>query len=246
MGSPRGGSRDQEHLSPHQIPAILSHVADAMIDEALSAAHAALSIRQGSPSDSLAAANAVLVRVDVSDVAKLVALWAAGLAERELNRLEPAEQHLRDAIALGTTIGERVLLAQVSSALVVVFGRAWQTGRSARARRVGRRRCARLRRPIEPTWNCGERSSSSRWGGSTRRSTRTPPHCRSSGPTATPCSRLAFVATEPWSTHFRAASRKRSPIRRSPSSWPPPTSSTSSLVARRTTTRSPPGSRATS
>ncbi len=63
----------------------------------------------------------MLVRVDVSDVAKLVALWAAGLAERELNRLEPAEQHLRDAIALGTTIGERVLLAQVSSALVVVL-----------------------------------------------------------------------------------------------------------------------------
>ena len=94
---------------------------DAVIDVALSAAYAALSERQGSPAEALAAAEEIVARDDVSDSARLVGLWAVGLAERELNRLEDAEMHLRQAISLGAAIGADALVGQVSSALCVVL-----------------------------------------------------------------------------------------------------------------------------
>ena len=217
-----------------------------MIDEALSAAHAALSIAKDrrpirSPRRTLCSSGST--RRTLRSWLRCGQLGSPNVNSTGSNR---PSSTLRDAIALGTMIGERVLLAQVSSALVVVFGHARQTGRSARARRVGRRPCARLRHRSSRPGNAASARPRADGALGRRHATRTPPHCRSSGPTATPCSRLAFVATEPWSTHFRAASRKRSPIRRSPSGWPRPASSTSSRVARRTTTRSPPGSRATS
>ncbi len=99
----------------------MSHVPEPMIDEALSAAHAALSARQRSPTEALAAAEAIVARDDISDVARLVGLWAIGLAERELSRLEDAETHLRDAILLGEQIGADTLVGQVGSALTVVL-----------------------------------------------------------------------------------------------------------------------------
>jgi tetratricopeptide (TPR) repeat protein len=99
----------------------LSHVPEPMIDEALSAAHAALSARQRSPTEALAAAEAIVARHDISDVARLVGLWAIGLAERELSRLEDAETHLREAISLGEQIGADTLVGQVGSALTVVL-----------------------------------------------------------------------------------------------------------------------------
>lgn len=89
-------------------------------DEYLIAAYAALEARQQSPAASLATAVDLLARPDLSSRARLVALWAQGSAERELNRLASSEAHLREAIDIGEQIGDGVLVARVSSALVVV------------------------------------------------------------------------------------------------------------------------------
>jgi tetratricopeptide (TPR) repeat protein len=112
-------------LSARQIPAILSHVAEHAItssgDEALALAKAALAARHESPADALAASSAILERGDISDAARLVALWAMGLAERELNKLEGAERHLREAIEVGLRLDDPARVAQVRSALVPVL-----------------------------------------------------------------------------------------------------------------------------
>lgn len=111
------------------IPAILSHVtgesidrgSDGSSDDALALAEAALAARHESPTDALTAASAIVARSDVSALARLVGLWAMGLAERELNRLAAAEEHLRAAIDLGTVLGDVVRVAQVRSALIPVL-----------------------------------------------------------------------------------------------------------------------------
>ncbi len=93
----------------------------ANVDEALADAERALMARQESPADALSAANEVISRVGISDEARLVALWAVGLAERELNSLVDAETHLRTAIELGRTLDDTSRVAQVESALVAVL-----------------------------------------------------------------------------------------------------------------------------
>lgn len=102
------------------IPAILSRVPDAAPDEAVAGALAAIQRRHDSPAESLEAARRIAEDVDSSPVARLVALWAQGLAERELNRFAEAETHLREAIAIGDEIDDPVRVAQVTSALVYV------------------------------------------------------------------------------------------------------------------------------
>jgi CHAT domain-containing protein/tetratricopeptide (TPR) repeat protein len=97
------------------------HVSHHPADEALAAAEKAVGARQESPSAALEAARELIARDDISAVARVVALWAAGLAERELNALEDAERHLREAIELGRSIGDDHRVAQVSSALVPVL-----------------------------------------------------------------------------------------------------------------------------
>ncbi len=89
-------------------------------DAALSDALEALRSRQGSPAESLAIARAIGQRLDISPTARLVALWAQALAERELNLLADAEQHLREAIEVGHELNDRTRLAQLTSALVHV------------------------------------------------------------------------------------------------------------------------------
>jgi tetratricopeptide (TPR) repeat protein len=96
----------------------VSHNVD---DEALARAERALLARQESPSDALTTASALLQRHDISGAARLVALWAMGLAERELNLLADSERHLRDAIEVGRMVDDRRRVAQVSSALVAVL-----------------------------------------------------------------------------------------------------------------------------
>ena len=89
-------------------------------DNALRDAERALRARQESPAQALAEAERVLARTEISDEARLVALWAMGLAERELNLLDEAEDHLRTAIAIAEHIHDHTRCAQVTSALVAV------------------------------------------------------------------------------------------------------------------------------
>ncbi len=95
---------------------------DVPLDEALSTAYGALAGRQSSPLEALAVAVGVVERDDVSDEARIVGYWAMAAAERELSRLADAEAHMRAAIALAVTIDDELLVAQVSSALVLVLG----------------------------------------------------------------------------------------------------------------------------
>jgi tetratricopeptide (TPR) repeat protein len=97
------------------------HVSQDLIDESLALATQALLTRQQSPSRSVAIASDVISRPDVSAQARLVALWAMGLAERELSNLDRAEDCLREAMAVAHQIGDSTRLAEVSSALVVVL-----------------------------------------------------------------------------------------------------------------------------
>lgn len=90
-------------------------------DNALADAEHALRARQGSPAHALAEAEHVLTRADISEEARLVALWAMGLAERELNLLAEAEDHLRAAIDIAEHIHDDARRAQVTSGLVVVM-----------------------------------------------------------------------------------------------------------------------------
>lgn len=94
---------------------------DADVDEALADAERALRARQESPSDALDAARDIVARQGISGDARLVALWAMGLAEREMNALVDAETHLRAAIELGRALGDTRRVAQVESALVAVL-----------------------------------------------------------------------------------------------------------------------------
>ncbi len=106
----------------NRIPAILSHVADDSVDgahdAALALAEAALIARHESPSDAMEAALQLVRRDDISDKAHLVALWALGVAERELNLLVESETHLRAAIHIGHEIGDEAQRARVTSSLV--------------------------------------------------------------------------------------------------------------------------------
>ena len=89
-------------------------------DDALADAERALRARQESPARALTDAERVLARTEISDEARLVALWAMGLAERELNLLVEAEDHLQTAIAIAAHIHDHTRRAQVTSALVAV------------------------------------------------------------------------------------------------------------------------------
>lgn len=89
-------------------------------DHSLADAERALRARQESPAQALAEAESVLARTGISDGARLVALWAMGLAERELNLLAEAEDHLRMALAIAEHIQDDARRAQVTSALVAV------------------------------------------------------------------------------------------------------------------------------
>ncbi|MGB0112223.1 MAG: CHAT domain-containing tetratricopeptide repeat protein [Ilumatobacteraceae bacterium] len=91
-------------------------------DEHLAAALGIVDSRQESPTASLHLARDLVARDDLSDEARVVALWAQGLAERELNLLDAAETHLRAAIEVGEATGHPVRAAQVMSALVSVVG----------------------------------------------------------------------------------------------------------------------------
>ncbi len=91
------------------------------IDASLAIATQALLARQQSPSSALALASDLMSRDGVSEPARLVALWAMGLAERELNHLDRAEDCLREAMAIGHRIGDATRVAHVASALVVVL-----------------------------------------------------------------------------------------------------------------------------
>ena len=95
--------------------------ASSSTDDALADAERALRARQESPAHALDAAREVLCRADISDEARLVALWAMGLAERELNSLVDAERHLCEAIDIGRTLDDARRVAQVQSALVAVL-----------------------------------------------------------------------------------------------------------------------------
>jgi len=110
----------EECSRPIVILALLSRVTEVLDDAALEAAFAALRSRQDSPSASLDAARRILDSDDISGLARLVALWAQALAERELNRLPDAELHLRAAIAVGEELADRARVAQLTSALVSV------------------------------------------------------------------------------------------------------------------------------
>ena len=89
-------------------------------DAVLAAAFAALQSRHDSPAESLEAARAILDGAAISEPARLVALWAQALAERELNQLADAEDHLRAAITVGESLDDRPRVAQLTSALVSV------------------------------------------------------------------------------------------------------------------------------
>ena len=98
-----------------------------MPDDDLRRADAALRARHESPTDARRAALDVLAEPELSPTARRVALWALGLAERELNRLPDAETHLREALQLAAADGEdgdgdgdQRSVAQIQSALVAV------------------------------------------------------------------------------------------------------------------------------
>ena len=105
---------------PPRYSALVWHVSPDHFDNALEDAERALRTRQGSPANALAQAERVVARSGISDEARLVAFWAMGLAERELNLLAEAEGHLREAITIAGRIGDHTRSAQVTSALVVV------------------------------------------------------------------------------------------------------------------------------
>jgi tetratricopeptide (TPR) repeat protein len=89
-------------------------------DEALRRATAALHARHEHPDEARAAARSVLDGSEVSDEARQVALWALGLAERELSELDAAEGHLRDALGVAEVRGDEPGAARITSALVAV------------------------------------------------------------------------------------------------------------------------------
>ncbi len=95
-----------------------------MSDDALRRATAALRARHESPNEARAAAHEVLVTAGISDEARRVALWALGLAERELSELEGSEAHLREALELAVRHGDDADAARITSALVAVV--AWR------------------------------------------------------------------------------------------------------------------------
>lgn len=92
-----------------------------LIDESLALAEQALSARHQSPQSALATATEVIAHDDLSPTARVVGLWAMGLAERELNELDRAEVHLREAIDIADEIGDSTRRSLVASALVAIL-----------------------------------------------------------------------------------------------------------------------------